>query len=238
MKKVVEREQNKTYYRILHLPIWIWVFFILPGNLTYDLYLHGPDWRHGVWLSVILAVCIWRGFAGRLPGVEPQPYIRYYGANLPNLPYRVVCYTAAWIDLLIPFALNFIGLILAVVTGKWLLADLYTYLYYPLGLAIVLAAIFNRVPRARRFTLNEGAEKAWFYVAIWTVVPAQVAAWGAWRLGSRFDLEPLELNYLRLAVFVLVTLIFLILGIKARLPRSGRFYLSEPASPPEECTAP
>lgn len=231
MKKVVERERNKTYYRGLHLPIWIWVFFILPGNLTYDLYLHGPDKRHGAWLAVVIAVCIWRGLAGRLPGVEPQPYIRYYGANQPNLLYRVVCYTAAWIDLLVPFALNFIGLVLAVITGKWLLADLYAYLYYPFALAIVLAAFWNRIPRARRYTLNEGAEKAWFYVAIWTVVPAQVAAWGAWRLGSRLDFRPIELGYLRLTVFVLMTTAFFILGIRGKLPRSERFYFKEPISP-------
>jgi hypothetical protein len=229
MKKVVERERNKGYYRVLHLPIWIWVFFILPGNLTYDLYLHGPDRRHGIWLAFVVAVCIWRGFAGRLPGVEPKPYIRYYGENMPNLPYRVVCYTAAWIDLLVPFALNFIGLVLAVTIRRWLIAELYAYLYYPLAAAIVAAAFFNRVPRARRTTLNEGAEKAWFYVAIWTVVPAQVAAWGAWRLGAQFDLGSLDLNYLRLAVFVLVTMAFLILGIRGRLPRSARFYLKEPA---------
>jgi hypothetical protein len=105
MKKVVERERNKTYYRVLHLPVWIWVFFILPGHLTYDLYLHGPDRRHGIWLTIVVAVCIWRGFAGRLPGVEPQPYIRYYGEDQQNLPYRMVCYTAAWIDLIVPFAL-------------------------------------------------------------------------------------------------------------------------------------
>jgi len=229
MKKVVERERNKKYYRVLHLPIWIWVFFILPGNLTYDLYLHGPDRRHGIWLAVVVAVCVWRGFAGRLPGVEPKPYIRYYGENLPNLPYRVVCYTAAWIDLLVPFALNFIGLILAVTTGQWLIAELYAYLYYPLAIGIVSAAFLNRVPRARRTTLNEGAEKAWFYVAIWTVVPAQVAAWGAWRLGAHFDLGSLELNYLRLGVFILVTMAFLIPGIQGRLPRSARFYLREPS---------
>ena len=125
---------------MLHLPIWIWVFFVLPGHLTYDLYLHGPDRRHGIWLAIVVAVCIWRGFAGRLPGVEPQPYIRYYGEDQPNLPYRMVCYTAAWIDLIVPFALNLIGLMLSVITGKWLLADLYAYLYYPLALAIVLAA--------------------------------------------------------------------------------------------------
>jgi hypothetical protein len=232
MKKVVERVRNKTYYRVLHLPIWIWVFFILPGNLTYDLYLHGPNRSHEAWLAIVIAVCIWRGFMGRLPGVEPQPYIRYYGADQPNLTYRVVCYTAAWIDLLVPFALNLIGLILAVITGRWLIADLYKYLYYPLALAVVLAAFLNKVPRARRTTLNEGAEKAWFYVAIWTVVPAQVAAWGAWRLGARLDLGPLQLSYLRLAVFIAITLAFVLLGIRGKLPRSARYYFAEPAELP------
>jgi hypothetical protein len=230
MKKAVERDRNKRYYRVLHLPIWIWVFFVLPGNLTYDLYLHGPDKRHGIWLGVVIAVCLWRGFAGRLPGVEPQPYIRYYGENLPNLPYRVVCYTAAWIDLLVPFTLNLVGLVLAAITGKWMMAALYDYLYYPLAIAIFLTAIYNRVPRARRTVLNEGAEKAWFYVAIWTVVPAQVSAWGAWRLGSRFGFAPTELNYLRLTVFVLVTMTFLILGARGKLPRSERVYIAEPAA--------
>ena len=38
MKKVVEREKNKNYYRVLHVPIWIWVFWILPGHLTAALY--------------------------------------------------------------------------------------------------------------------------------------------------------------------------------------------------------
>ena len=56
MKKVVERERNKTYYRVLHVPIWLWVFFILPGNLTYDLYLHGPDTRHAIWLAIVFVV--------------------------------------------------------------------------------------------------------------------------------------------------------------------------------------
>ncbi len=98
MKKVVERERNKTYYRVLHVPIWLWVFFILPGNMTYDLYLHGPDRRHAIWLAIVFVVCAWRGLLGRLPGVEPRPYVTHYGVDRPNLPYRVVCYTAAWIE--------------------------------------------------------------------------------------------------------------------------------------------
>jgi hypothetical protein len=224
MKKIVEREKNKQYYRVLHVPIWLWVFFVLPGNLTYALYVHGPDWRHGVWLALVFAVCAWRGMAGRLPGAEPRPYITHYGVEQPNLPYRVVCYTAAWIDLMVPFVLNFIGIILAATTGHWLLADLYRYLYYPLALAIVLATLLNWTPRARHSTKNEGAEKAWFYVAIWTVVPTQVIAWAAWRLGGKLDFAPLELNSLRLIVFVLVGSILLFLGIRGKLPRSERCY--------------
>jgi len=227
MKKAVERDRNKIYYRILHLPIWIWVFFILPGQMTYILYLQGPNRRHGIWLAMVVAVCVWRGLAGRLPGVEPQPYVKYYGADQLNLPYRVVCYTAAWIDLLVPFALNFFGLILAVITGRWFLAELYTYLYYPLALAITLAAYLNWLPRARRSTKNEEAEKGWFYVAIWTVVPTQVAAWGAWRLGSQLNMTSYELDCLRFTVFVLVGTLLLILGLRGKLPRSKRYYVQD-----------
>src|SRR3954451_21168189 len=31
------RERNKIKYRLSHLPIWIFVFFIAPGPLTFDL---------------------------------------------------------------------------------------------------------------------------------------------------------------------------------------------------------
>jgi hypothetical protein len=224
MKKVVERERNKGYYRVLHLPIWIWVFFILPGNLTYALYLNGPDRRHGMWLVIVSAVCMWRGLAGRLPGVEPKPYIRHYGMTQRNLPYRIACYTAAWIDLLVPFVLNLIGLVIAVITHQWLLGVLYRYLYYPLALMIVIATLFDLTPRARRSTINEGAEKAWFYVAIWTVVPAQVAAWAAWRLGGQFDKLLFELNHLRLTAFLLVAATLFLLGLRGMLPRTKRDY--------------
>ncbi len=225
MKKVVKRERNKTYYRILHLPIWFWVFFILPGNLTYELYLRGPDRRHAWWLAAVVLVCVWRGWLGRLPGVEPRPYITHYGVDQPNLPYRVVCYTAAWIDILVPFALNFIGLVLVSVTGVWTLQELYARFYYPLALAVILATVFNWTPRARRTTIYEGAEKAWFYVGIWTVVPAQVAIWGAWRLGGRLGLGPLALGRFRFGVFLFVAGIFFLMGLKQRLPRTGRYHI-------------
>jgi hypothetical protein len=225
MKKVVSRESNKTYYRVLHLPIWLWVFFILPGNLTYELYLHGPNRWHGMWLAVVFAICAWRGVKGRLPGVEHKPYVTHYGLDQPNLPYRVVCYTSAWIDLLVPFSLNLIGLIAASFSGKWILGDLYAWLYYPLALAVVAGAWFDLVPRAKRSTRHEGAEKAWFYVAIWTVVPSQVVIWGVWRLGGHLGLDPLQIAWARLAAFLLVGGFFFFLGWSGRLGRTARFHV-------------
>jgi hypothetical protein len=227
MKAVVARERNKGYYRVLHVPIWVWVFFILPGHLTSDLYQHGPDRRHWIWLAIVVAACVWRGALGRLPGVEPRPYITHYGMDKPNLGYRVVCYTAAWIDLLVPYTLNLIGLLIANVNGRWMLPALYTWLYYPLAIAVVLATLLNWTPRARRTTRNEGAEKAWFYVAIWTVVPCQVASWAMWRLGSRMGLDATALARARLAVFVLVSVSLFLVTFLGKLPRTARYYLPE-----------
>src|SRR5262249_60208666 len=87
MKKVVTRERNKNYYRVLHVPIWIWAFWILPGRLTADLYAHGPDRRHWAWLAIVTAVCAWRGFLGRLPGAERQRAITQYGGEKPTARY-------------------------------------------------------------------------------------------------------------------------------------------------------
>lgn len=227
MKQVVTRERNKGYYRVLHVPIWVWVFFVLPGNFTSDLYQHGPDRRHWIWLTIVVAVCAWRGALGRLPGVEPRPYITHYGADTPNLWYRVVCYTAAWIDLFVPYTLNLLGLLIATATGKWMVPQLYTWLYYPLLLAIVLATALNWTPRARRSTKSEGAEKAWFYVAIWTVVPSQVAGWAMWRLGPRMGFSGTSLTHARLATFVLVSLTLFTVTYLGLLPRTQRHYVTE-----------
>jgi hypothetical protein len=234
MKKVVGRERNKGYYRVLHIPIWLWVFFILPGNLTYELYLHGPNRWHGYWLALVATLCIWRGWNGRLPGVEPRPYITHYGVHQPNLPYRVVCYTAAWIDILLPFTLNFIGLAIASFSGRWIIGDLYAWLYYPLALAVVAGTAMDWTPRARRSTRGEGAEKAWFYVGIWTVVPAQVAAWAAWRLGGRLGLPPVTLGRFRLSVFLLVAGGFYLAGLTSKLPRTERYRASAQNDPVAE----
>lgn len=225
MKKVVERERNKNYYRVLHVPIWIWAFWILPGHLTADLYAHGPDRRHWVWLAIVTLVCSWRAYVGRLPGCEPRPYITHYGEDKPNLWYRVLCYTTAWIDLLVPFTINLIGLIVYLISAKYPIINMYRNVYYVLVAAVILATLVDDTPRARRSTRREGEEKGWFYVAVWTVVPTQLAAWAMWRLGRFFDLSPRILGDLRLLTFVVVALLFFALGYLGRLPRTQRYYI-------------
>lgn len=232
MKRVVERERNKNYYRLLHVPLWIWVFWILPGNLTADLYAHGPDRRHWIWLAVVVAVCAWRGFAGRLPGAEPRPYITHYGEDKPNLWYRVICYSAAWIDLLVPFMINLAGLVANFFTGHWIIGALYVKFYYVLAAAIVLATVLDLTPRARRSTRNEGAEKAWFYVAVWMVVPTQIAGWAMWRMGRHFALGTSALDDLRLVTFLAVAGAFFALGAWGKLPRTERYHLAEESARP------
>jgi hypothetical protein len=227
MKRVVERERNKNYYRVLHAPIWIWAFWVLPGHLTADLYAHGPDRRHWIWLGIVTVVCAWRAFVGRLPGAEPQPYITHYGEDKPNLWYRVVCYTTAWIDLLVPFAINLIGLLINLFTGRWIISALYVKIYYLLAALIVLATILDWTPRARRSTRNEGAEKAWFYVAVWTVVPTQIAGWAMWRVGGHLGLAGSALDHARLITFLVVAGGFFAIGAAEKLPRTERYRLPQ-----------
>jgi len=227
MKKAVERERNKQYYRVLHVPIWIWVFFTLPGTLTARLYQHGPNREHWIWLGLVTVVCAWRGWKGRLPGAESRPYITFYGVDWPNLPYRVICYTAAWIDILVPFTLNLAGLVVAATTGRWIIAQLYGWPYRILALAIIAATAFNWTPRARRSVQNEGAERAWFYVGVWTAVFTQIAAWGMWRLGPALGLAGANLVRARLVAFLLVSAGLLALGLAGKLPRTARYHYSE-----------
>src|SRR5512145_1367241 len=62
------RAHNKISYRLAHWPIWIWVFFIAPGPLTFDLFAHGVDRRIAVWLGIVVLATGIAGWFGKLPG--------------------------------------------------------------------------------------------------------------------------------------------------------------------------
>src|SRR3954463_10940087 len=62
------RERNKVSYRFAHWPIWIFVFFIAPGPLTFDLFAHGFDSRMALWLGALLSGYRVAGVLGELAG--------------------------------------------------------------------------------------------------------------------------------------------------------------------------
>ena len=92
----VIRERNKASYRLNHWPIWIFVFFIAPGPMTFSLFEHGFNWQMAAWMAVVLIGTGLAGLAGKLPGVEPRPYIIRFTEDRPNPWYRRICYTMAW----------------------------------------------------------------------------------------------------------------------------------------------
>src|SRR5499427_6397946 len=113
------RERNKGYYRVLHWPIWIWVFFLAPGPLTFDLFEKGFSTGNALWLVVVLAGTGFAALRGQLPGVEPKPYILRFTEDRPNPLYRRICYTFAWSEVVSYALLNSAGLIDAIVNGTW-----------------------------------------------------------------------------------------------------------------------
>src|SRR5580704_17806363 len=139
----VFRERNKVHYRLSHWPIWIFVFFLAPGPLIFDLFEHGFDKRMILWLSAVLAGTGIAGLRGRLPGVEPKPYILRFTEDKPNPLYRRVCYTVAWSDLISFAVLNLAGLVYAVTTGAWRLRQIYEHAYFPLVIALWLLGAFG-----------------------------------------------------------------------------------------------
>src|ERR1700733_7668864 len=123
------RERNTRLYRLAHWPIWIWVFFLAPGPLTFELFAHGFGRGNLAWLALVLVGTGVAGLRGRLPGVEPRPYILRFDEDKPNPLYRRVCYTFAW-NAAVNFALlNLAGLIIAAITGVWYMKQIYTYAY-------------------------------------------------------------------------------------------------------------
>jgi len=76
MKKVWSGNGNKNYYRVLHVPIWIWAILVLPGNLTpTSMPTALIDGIGSGWPSLRQYVRAW---IRRTPaGVEPRPYITH-----------------------------------------------------------------------------------------------------------------------------------------------------------------
>ena len=184
------RERNKLYYRFNHWPIWIFVFFIAPGPLTFDLFERGFDSRMALWLGAVLVGTAVAGLRGALPGVEPRPYIIRFTEDRPNPLYRRVCYTFAWSEVITFAVLNATGLVIAIVTGQWYLKQIYQVAYLPLAGSIWLLGALGKLPRVKPSTKGEGHERRYFYGTAWALLIAQPVLFILWKLfppGLAFD---------------------------------------------------
>ena len=179
------RIRNRISYRLNHWPIWIWVYFILPGPLTFDMFAHGFDRRMPIWLGVVVIGTGLAGLFGKLPGVEPAPYIIRFTEDRPNPLYRRICYTFAWSAVVTFAVLNVSGLVWAVATGEWRLRQIYDVAYFPLAGAIWLLGALGLLPRVRPSTKGEGHERRYFYGSVWAVCFAQPALWLLWTVLPR-----------------------------------------------------
>ena len=121
------RERNTTVYRFCHWPIWIWVFFLAPGPLTFSLFAHGFNRWNALWLGAVL---------------------------IPL--YRRVCYTFAWSAVITFATLNLAGLVGSAVTGVWYMHQLYEYAYFPLCAVVLFLGLIGKLPRVGPSTRTPG----------------------------------------------------------------------------------
>ncbi len=175
------RERNTRLYRLAHWPIWIWVFFLAPGPLTFSLFARGFSLGNLLWLLAVLAATGIAALRGSLPGVEPRPYILRFDEDKPNPLYRRVCYTFAWNAVLSFGLLNLAGLLIAAATGVWYMKQLYHLAYLPLCAAILLMGALGKLPRVGPSTKTEGNERRYFYGSVWAVTFAQALLLLLWQ---------------------------------------------------------
>ena len=217
------RHRNKLYYRFNHWPIWIFVFFIAPGPLTFDLFERGFDRRMLIWLGVVLAGTAIAGLRGRLPGCEPAPYIIRFTEDRPNPLYRRVCYTTAWGEVVAFAVLNIAGLAYAAVTGEWRLKQMYEVAYFPIAGTVWALGAFGLLPRVKKSTKGEGHERRYFYGSVWAVTIAQPVLWLLWKVLPQGTVT----DVIKLGAFILI------LAFVGNLARLGVLPRTRPIVPGE-----
>jgi hypothetical protein len=210
------RERNTRIYRVSHLPIWIWVFFLAPGPLTFDLFAHGGSRNNLLWLLLVIVGTAVAGYFGQLPGVEPRPYILRFTEDKPNPLYRKICYTFAWNAVITFTLLNLAGLVIAAVTGTWYMKQIYLKAYFPVCAVVLLLGLLGVLPRVGRSTQGEGIERRYFYGAVWAAVISQTVLLVLWKALPRSPAT----DQIKLAVFLLCLLVVGALAAYGRLPRT------------------
>ena len=217
------RERNTPIYRSCHWPIWIWVFFLAPGPLTFSHFAHGFSWPNGIRLGAVLVGTGIAALRGKLPGAEPRPYILRFDEDRPNPLYRRVCYTFAWSAAITFATLNLAGLVGSAVTGVWYMSQLYKYAYFPLCGLILLLGALGKLPRVGPSTKGEGMERRYFYGTVWAVTAAQTLLLVLWKTVPHTQVG----NLMKLLAYVAA---LLFMGL---LSAQGKLYRTRPILPGE-----
>jgi hypothetical protein len=218
------RERNTIVYRIMHWPVWAWVYFLLPGPLVADMFHRGFDARVGVWTACVLVGTGLAAFFGKLPGTETRPYVMFFTEDKPNRVYRRVCYTTAWGVIAAYPAVNITGLLVAILSGRWMMHQLYATLFVPVMAAMWALGAAGRLPRCKPSVQYEGYERRVFYGAVWTVTLAQTVLWGLWKALPR----NLGADAAMLAVFAALMAFVGWLAYRGYLPRTRPIVPGEP----------
>jgi hypothetical protein len=191
------REKNKKMYRVAHWPIWIWVFFLAPGPLTFAIFAGNPSVLNVLWLGVVLVGTGIAGLRGQLPGVEPKPYILRFTEDRPNPLYLA-------------------GLTIAVVTGTWYMKQIYEYAYFPLYAIVLILGALGKLPRVGPSTKGEGTERRYFYGTVWSVTLSQTLLMIFWKALPKSHSG----DILKLAVYVAALLTCGIAASRGFFPRT------------------
>jgi len=210
------RERNTRIYRLAHWPLWIWVFFLAPGPLTFSLFAHGFSTGNLLWLGAVLLGTGIAGLRAQLPGVELRPYILRFDEDKPNPLYRRVCYTFAWNAVLSFALLNLAGLIVAVVTGTWYLKQIYTYGYPPLCSIILVLGLSGALPRVGNSTKGEGTERRYFYGSVWAATIGQTVLLILWKALPHTH----SADIIKLSVYLCTLLLVGLAANRGLLPRT------------------
>lgn len=210
------RTRNTVLYRVLHWPLWIFVFFLLPGPLTFDLFAGRANRWNLLWLLLVLAGTGVAALRGRLPGAEPGPYILRFTEDRPNPLYRRVCYTFGW-NAALNFALmNLLGCVVAVASGRWYMQQIYGRVYFPVMGIVVALGMLGVLPRVRPSTAGEGTERRYFYGTVWSATLAQTVLMILWQVLPRTHAADVA----KLVAYVLVLALVAALAAAGYLPRT------------------
>ena len=218
------RERNTLVYRVLHWPVWAWVYFLLPGPLIASLFHRGFDARVAAWIACVLAGTGLAAAFGKLPGTETRPYVMFFTEDKPNPVYRRVCYTMAWGVIAAYPAVNITGLLVAILSGRWMMHQLYATLFVPVMAAMWALGAAGRLPRTKPSVQFEGYERRVFYGAVWTVTIAQATVWGLSKALPRGRAADAAM----LAAFAALMTSVGWLAYRGRLPRTRPIVPGEP----------